>query len=125
MPGVGPPDSAGPRVALPALSLEPHGPSVGDRWAKCRHRTPVAKSGPPSANDKVIDPVTEELERISTEADDPARHLRPDPITLSTLKTDLGKVRRHVDSVDDARLRTRRYSNTMTRREPVIPPRPA
>jgi hypothetical protein len=48
-----------------------------------------------------------ELERINAEADDLARHLRPDPVVVSTLKSDLSKIRKHIDAVGDSRLRTR------------------
>ncbi len=68
---------------------------------------PVATSDALSASGHVADSMAAELERINAEAHDLARNLRPDPVVLSTLKSDLSKVRKHIDSVDDARLRTR------------------
>jgi chromosome segregation ATPase len=68
---------------------------------------PVATSATPSASEHVVDPTVAELERINAEADDLARHLRPDPVAVSTLKRDLSKIRMHIDSVDDARRRAR------------------
>lgn len=59
------------------------------------------------ASEHDVDPLTAEAERIHAEASDLARRRRPDPAVVSSLKRDLGKVRKHIDSVADSRRRTR------------------
>jgi hypothetical protein len=59
------------------------------------------------ADEHDLDPLTAEAERIHAEASDLARRRRPDPLVVSTLKRDLRKVQKHIDSVADPRRRTR------------------
>jgi hypothetical protein len=47
------------------------------------------------------------VERIHAEAGNLARRRRPDRLVISTLKRDLSKIRKHIDSVVDPRRRTR------------------
>jgi hypothetical protein len=48
-----------------------------------------------------------ELQRINAEANDLARRFRPDPGAVSTLESDLSKISRRIDSIEDADRRTR------------------
>jgi hypothetical protein len=60
---------------------------------------------PPEKHD--ADSLTSEVERIHAEAGNLARRRRPDRLVISTLKRDLSKIRKHIDSVVDPRRRTR------------------
>jgi hypothetical protein len=59
---------------------------------------------PPEQRD--ADPLTSEAGRIHTEAGELARRRQPDPLVVSTLKRDLRKLRKHIDSVADPGRRT-------------------
>jgi hypothetical protein len=73
----------------------------GARAASNTTDQPAAASVAPSASEHAANPMVVELQRINAEANELARHLRPDPVAVSTLERDLSKIRKRLSAPRD------------------------